>query len=80
MNAKGLKHKNPKGVCSRKMKEVGGVRTPVPSTTRGNGISGTSFEPPMFFFFFFLIDNQINIINEKSKEKYKLFMMMTNRK
>ena len=30
--------------------------------------------------FFFWIDNQRNIINENSKEKYKLFMMMNNRK
>ena len=29
---------------------------------------------------FFLIGNQRNIINEKSKEKYKLFMMMNNKK
>ena len=29
---------------------------------------------------FFFIGNQRNIINENSKEKYKLFMMMYNRK
>ena len=37
------------------MKESGGVRTPVPSATRGNGTIGISFEPPMFFFFWQVI-------------------------
>lgn len=33
-----------------------------------------------FVYLFIFIDNQINIIDENSKEKYKLFMMMNNRK
>ena len=33
-----------------------------------------------FFFFFFLIGNQRTNINEKKNEKYKMFMMMNNRK
>ena len=32
------------------------------------------------FFFFFLIGNQRTNINEKKNEKYKMFMMMNNRK
>jgi len=31
-------------------------------------------------FIYFLINNQGNIIEEKRKEKYKLFMMMNTRK
>ena len=33
-----------------------------------------------FVYLFIFIDNQINIIDENSKEKYKLYMMMNNRK
>ena len=38
------------------------------------------FLHPFFFFFFFLIGNQRTNINEKKNEKYKMFMMMNNRK